>query len=72
MSTSVSASGSRASFDGNCCGRPSAAICDFEARQMFDEQLDDVWIEMSSGAAQQKCDRFVARHAATERTIFPN
>ena len=39
---------------------------------MFDEQLDDVRIKVVTRAPQQKRDRFVARHAATKRTIFPD
>src|SRR5262249_4970810 len=43
-----------------------------KSRQMFDELLDDHRIEVNTRAAQQQRRRFVQRHAATERSIFPN
>ncbi len=70
MSTSVSANGSWHLVRRQLLRQAKRGNLRFKARQMLDEQLDNVWIEMIAGAAQQKSDGFVARHAATERTVL--
>ena len=42
----------------------------FKAREILQEQIDDLRIEVCSGAAHEQSDSLVARHPAPVRAIF--
>src|SRR4029079_7436868 len=45
--------------------QPGGGNLRFEARQVLNKQVHDVWVKMIAGSAHQESESFVASHAAT-------
>ena len=57
---------------GSRSANPISAICASKRGEVFDEKLHHARIEVGTSAAQKQGNRFIARHATPEGSIFTN